>query len=490
MEENTLHFKPSLGLFDATMIVAGSMVGSGIFIVGALMIQDVGSAGWLIAAWILTALITISAALSCVELSALYPKAGGMYVYLKEAYNPLIAFLYGWSFFSVIQTGMIAAVAIAFSKFTAFIFPVFNEKNIVADLGIIKISTAQLLAIASIILLTYINTKGIQIGKNIQNFFTVAKLLTLLALIVFGFLLAFDAQVWKDNWANPFELLRYSGRTDEREGITHTWKQVSGLASFGAIAAAMVGAIMTSDAWYNITFIAGEVKNPKRNIGLSLFLGTLIVSILYVLCNLMYLAVLPIGKTAADTASIAFAPENRVAIAAALKIFGGIGSLLIAFLIMLSTFGCNNGLIISGARVYYAMAQDGLFFKKIGTLNKNAVPAYGLWIQCVVAILLCLSGKYGDLFDYISFVVMAFYIVTVAAVIVLRKKRPDLPRAYKAWGYPYLTVAYMIVAAVFCVSLIVYRPEFALRGLFIVLLGIPIYYFALPNKKSSPSVDE
>lgn len=487
MEDIRSNFKPSLGLFDATMIVAGSMVGSGIFIVGSLMVQDVGSAGWLVAAWVLTALITISAALSCVELSALFPRAGGMYVYLKEAYNPLVAFLYGWSFFSVIQTGMIAAVAIAFSKFAAFIFPVFSEKNIIAELGIIKFSTAQLLAVSSIVLLTYINTKGIKVGKSIQNFFTVAKLLTLLGLIVFGFFLAFDQKVWNENWARPFELLRYSGRTDDTEGVIHTWKHIGGLANFGALAAAMVGAILTSDAWYNITFIAGEVKNPKRNIGLSLFLGTLIVSTLYILCNLMYLSVLPLGNSVNDTASIAFAPENRVAIAAALKIFGGTGTLLVAFLIMLSTFGCNNGLIISGARVYYAMAKDGLFFKKIGELNKNAVPAYGLWIQCIVAILLCASGKYGDLLDYISFVVMAFYIVTVSAVIILRKKQPDLPREYKAWGYPYLTIAYLLVAAIFCVSLIIYRPEFTLRGLFIVLLGIPLYYIALMNGKSKLS---
>ncbi|MBE9601749.1 APC family permease [Pedobacter sp. MC2016-24] len=482
IKETKLGFKPSLGLFDATMIVAGSMVGSGIFIVGSLMVQDVGSAGWLIAAWVLTALITISAALSCIELTALYPKAGGMYVYLKEAYNPLVAFLYGWSFFSVIQTGMIAAVAIAFSKFAAFIFPVFSEDHVLADLGILQISASKLLAISSIVLLTYINTKGIELGKIIQNFFTVTKLLTLLGLIVFGFLLAFDQKVWDDNWSHPFELLRYSERAGDEGGHVKVWKHVRGLASFGAVAAAMVGAILTSDAWYNITFIAGEVKNPKRNVGLSLFLGTLIVSVLYVLCNLMYLAVLPIGKVPGDLGSIAFAPENRVAIAAALKIFGNTGTLVVAFLIMLSAFGCNNGLIISGARVFYAMAKDGLFFKKIARLNKNAVPENGLWIQCLVAILLCTSGRYGDLFDYISFVVMAFYIITVAGIFILRKKQPDLPRDYKAFGYPYLTVIYILVAAVFCVSLIVYKPQFAARGLFIVLLGIPIYYFALARQ--------
>lgn len=483
MDNETNHFKPTLGLIDATMIVAGSMVGSGIFIVSALMIQDVGSAGWLIAAWTLTALITISAALSCIELSALFPKAGGMYVYLKEAYNPLIGFLYGWSFFSVIQTGMIAAVAVAFSKFTAFIFPVFSEQNIIVSFIGLKISAAQLLAIVHIIILSYINTKGIVLGKNIQNVFTIIKLLTLLGLIVAGLFFAFDQKVWDANWEHPFELLRYSGRIENYKG-SDIWSNIHGLASFGALAAAMVGAILTSDAWYNITFIAGEVKNPKKNIGLSLFLGTLIVSILYILCNLMYLAVLPIGNSPEQVASIAFAPENRVAIAAALKIFGSAGTVFIAFLIMLSTFGCNNGLIISGARVYYSMAKDGLFFKKTAQLNKWAVPEYGLWIQCLVAIMLCLSGKYGDLLDYISFVVMFFYILTVGGVIILRKKKPDLPRMYKAFGYPYLTIAYILVAAVFCVSLIIYKPEFALRGIVIVILGIPIYYFALASKKN------
>lgn len=473
-------FKPRLGLLDATMIVAGSMVGSGIFIVSSLMVQDVGSAGWLIFAWVLTAFMTVAAALTIVELSALYPKAGGMYVYLKEAYNPMIGFLYGWSFFTVIQTGMIAAVAVAFSKFTAYIFPVFSEQNILLDLGFFKFSAAQALAIVHIIVLSFVNTKGIVLGKTIQNILTITKLATLLGLVILGFSLAFNADVWHANWQNPFSMIRHSSRFGSDENI---WIKVTGFASFGALAAAMVGAILTSDAWYNITFIAGEVKNPKRNVGLSLFLGTAIVCLLYILTNLMYLAVLPLGITEGSAPGIAFAKNNVVGTAAAFQIFGSTGTVIVAVLLVLSTLGCNNGLIISGARVYYTMAQDKLFFKKAGSLNKYTVPAYGLWLQCIVAIILCLSGKYGDLLDYISFVVMLFYILTAAGVIILRKKRADIPRTYKAFAYPYLTIIYIVLAAIFCVSLLLYHPGYALTGVIILLAGVPIYYWQLSRKK-------
>ncbi len=478
------HFKPRLGLLDATMIVAGSMVGSGIFIVSSYMVQDVGSAGWLIFAWVLTAMMTVAAALSFVELSALFPKAGGTYIYLKEAYNPLIGFLYGWSFFTVIQTGMIAAVGVAFSKFAAFIFPSLSENNIIFHTSLIDVSAAQLFGILQIVLLSYINTRGIQTGKIVQDVLTIIKLLMLTGLIIAGFALAFNKQIWNANWQHPFAMLRHSSRLPGYNGQNNFWTAVKGFSVFGAIAAAMVGAILTSDAWYNITFIAGEVKNPKRNVGLSLFLGTLIVTTLYVLCNIMYLAVLPLGNNPGDTQSIAFAAENRVGVAAALQIFGAKSALVVAFLIMLSNLGCNNGLVLSGARVYYAMARDGLFFTSIGKLNKAAVPANGIWIQCVVAILLCLSGKYGDLLDYISFVVMLFYVITIASVFILRKKRPDLERPFKAFGYPVLPVIYMILASLFCISLIIYRPDFTVRGLLIVLTGIPVYYIVVANKKN------
>ncbi len=487
IEQNEIlptHFKPRLGLLDATMIVAGCMVGSGIFIVSSYMVQDVGSAGWLIFAWVLTALMTVAAALSFVELSALFPKAGGTYVYLKEAYNPLIGFLYGWSFFTVIQTGMIAAVGVSFSKFAAYIFPALGESNIIFHSSFINVSAAQLFGITQIILLTYINSLGIQTGKIVQDILTTIKLLMLFCLIVFGFALAFNKNIWNANWQHPFLIMRHSSSLPGYNGKQNFWMHVTGFSVFGAIAAAMVGAILTSDSWYNITFIAGEVKNPKRNVGLSLFLGTLIVTTLYCLCNIMYLAVLPLGHSISDTQSIAFASENRVGVAAALQIFGVKSALVIAFLIMLSNLGCNNGLILSGARVYYAMAKDGLFFKRTGILNKTAVPANGLWLQCFVAILLCLSGKYGDLLDYISFVVMLFYVITIGGVIVLRKKRPELDRPYKAFGYPVVPVIYMILASLFCISLIIYRPDFTIRGLIIVLSGIPVYYFVVANKKS------
>ena len=476
------HFKPRLGLLDSTMIVAGSMIGSGIFIVSADMLKDVGSAGWLIFAWVLTALMTVAAALSYGELSAMFPRAGGMYVYLKEAYGSLMGFLYGWSFFTVIQTGMIAAVGVSFSKFAAYLFPYLSEKNILLDTGFIQISAAQLLGIATIIILTYINTKGIEAGKAVQNILTFTKLATLLGITAAGLLLASNKEIWNANWHHPFTMMQHSLRV-AGSGETDTWHHLTGVAAIGALAAAMVGSILTSDSWYNITFIAGEVKNPKRNIGLSLFLGTSVTTILYVLCNVMYLAVLPIGDSASQTQSIAFAAENRVGVSAAFAIFGNAGTYVIAVLIMISNFGCNNGMILSGARVYYTMARDGLFFEKTGHLNKAAVPSYGLWLQCLIACLLCLSGKYSDLLDYISFVVMLFYVFTIAGIIVLRKKRPDLPRPYKAFGYPVVPVIYILLAASFCIFLIIARPAFASRGLAIVLLGIPVYYLAVGKKR-------
>jgi basic amino acid/polyamine antiporter, APA family len=469
MSEQTTAFKPTLGLFDSTMIVAGSMIGSGIFIVSADITRNVGSAGWLIAVWLITGFMTLTAALSYGELSAMFPKAGGQYVYLKEAFNPLAGFLYGWSFFAVIQTATIAAVGVAFSKFLAYIVPGLGPENVLADIGIIKINAGQLVSIALIIFLTYINTKGIQGGKMIQTTFTVVKLLSLFGLIVFGLLLAAKGSIWSANWSNAWEMT-----TRNAEGVVVGG--VAGSAILGAIAASMVGSIFSSDAWNNVTFIAGEVKNPKRNIGLALFLGTLVVTIIYVSANLMYISVLPLNE-------IASAPQDRVAVAASQTIFGDIGTYVIAVMIMISTFGCNNGLILAGARVYYTMAKDGLFFKKTGELNKNNVPEFALWIQCLVASILCLSGKYGDLLDMISFVVVMFYALTILGIFILRKNRPDAERPYKAFGYPLLPAIYILMAIAFCVLLIIYKPAFTWPGLIIVLAGIPIYYMALANKK-------
>ena len=458
-------FKPAFSLLDATMIVAGSMIGSGIFLVSADMTRTVGSAGWLILLWILTGLMTLIAALSYGELSAMFPKAGGQYVYLKEAYNPLIAFLFGWSFFAVIQTGTIAAVGVAFSKFAAYIFPALSENHILANLGFIRISAAQITSILLIVFLTWVNTRGVKEGKFIQTLFTLTKLAALFGLIIFGFAAAGNA-TWNANWSTGFSF----GKMDGNLLLPYT-----GTAVIGAIAGAMVGSLFSSDSWNNVTFIAGEIENPKRNIGLSLFLGTLIVTIIYTATNLMYLAVMPLQ-------SIAHAENDRVGVEAAKLIFGNTGTIIIAVMLMVSTFGCNNGLILSGARVYYTMAKDGLFFRQAGVLNKNLVPSKGLWIQCLWASVLCLSGRYGDLLDYIIFTVLIFYILTIAGIFILRRTRPDIPRPYKAFGYPVLPLLYIVAAGIICIALLIYKPKFTFPGLGIVLLGIPIYYIFGRNK--------
>ncbi|SDL69883.1 APC family permease [Pedobacter antarcticus] len=469
MESETTRFKPTLKLMDATMLVAGSMIGSGIFIVSADITRNVGSSGWLMIVWLLTGFMTLTAALSYGELSAMFPKAGGQYIYLKEAYNPVISFLYGWSFFTVIQTATIAAVGVAFAKFTAYLLPVFNEDLIAIDFGFLQVSPAQLLAIGVIVLLTYINSRGVNSGKIIQTTFTLTKLLSLFGLIVFG-LIFLDKDIWATNWKNAWVLQPLS--VDGDLGTYTT------MAAFGAIAAAMVGSIFSSDSWHNVTFIAGEIQNPKRDIGLSLALGTVIVTILYLLTNMMYTGVLSLHD-------MAYADKDRVAVTASKVIFGSWGTVIIALMIMVSTFGCNNGLIMAGARVYYSMAKDGLFFKKVGTLNKNAVPAFGLWIQCLFASLWCLSGRYGDLLDMISFVVVMFYMLTIAGIFILRKKRPEAHRPYKAFGYPFLPLIYILMGMSFCILLMIYKPNYTWPGLIITLLGIPVYYLIEKFKRKN-----
>ena len=467
-------FKRSLSLFDATMVVAGSMIGSGIFIVSADITRNVGSAGWLIAVWLITGFMTLVAAVSYGELSGMFPKAGGQYVYLKEAYNPFVSFLYGWSLFAVIQTGTIAAVGVAFSKFTAYIIPALSEDNILINAGWLKISAAQIVSIILIVLLTWNNTRGIKEGKIIQTLFTSAKLLSLFGLIIFG-LFALKPDVWGANWTNAWRIGQ--GTVDTVSGWTVVPYASVG-AIMGAIAASMVGSVFSSDAWNNVTFIAGEIKNPKRNIGLSLFFGTLTVTIIYVLANVMYTAVLPLHD-------IASAPKDRVAVEATRAIFGHMGTYIIAVMIMISTFGCNNGLILAGARVYYTMAQDGLFFKQAGSLNKNAVPQWALWAQMIIAAILCLSGRYGDLLDMISFVVVIFYVLTILGIFILRKKSPDAERPYKAFGYPILPAIYILMGISFCLLLIIYKPQYTWPGLIIVLIGIPLYFIALARKKNT-----
>ena len=479
------NFKPTLGLLDGTMMVAGSMIGSGIFIVSADIVRNVGSAGWLIAVWVITGLMTLTAALSYGELSAMFPKAGGQYVYLKESYNPLVGFLYGWSFFSVIQTGTIAAVGVAFSKFAAYLFPLLSEDNKLIKIvtgtngcgaaTYFSISAAQVVSIILIVFLTFTNTMGVKGGKWIQNIFTSTKLISLFGLIIAGFIVL-KPEVWSANWANPWMATKATLVDACNSSLGFNISPIGGATLMGGIAAAMVGSVFSSDAWNNVTFIAGEIKNPQRNIGLSLFLGTLIVTLIYVAANLMYISVLPLDV-------LAHVEKDRVAVAASRAIFGNIGTVVIALMIMVSTFGCNNGLILAGARVYYTMAKDGLFFRKAGELNKNAVPQWALWAQCIVAALLCLSGRYGDLLDMISFVVVIFYVLTIIGIFILRKKQPDAIRPYKAFGYPVLPALYVVMGVSFCGLLIKYKPEFTWPGLIITLLGIPLYYIAVANKK-------
>ena len=473
----TTAFKPTLSLFNATMIVAGSMIGSGIFIVSADITRNVGSAGWLILVWLFTGLMTLIAALSYGELCGMFPKAGGQYVYLKEAYNPLIGFLYGWSFFTIIQTATIAAVGVAFSKFLAYLVPQLGNDYFLFNLLGLKIYSGQLVAIAIISFLTFVNTRGVKEATWIQTLFTSAKLLALFGLIVFGFFLVKES-FWHENMQTGFKAVKDLGVKDSHGILQPTqWVGIGGSALAGAIAAAMVGSIFSSDAWNNVTFIAAEMKNPKRNLGLSLLFGTLIVTLIYITANLMYLNVMPLHE-------LAFPTDDRVAVAAANKIFPAFGTTFIAICIMISTFGCNNGLILAGARVYYTMAKDGLFFKKVGSLNKYSVPQVALWIQCIAASLWCLSGKYGDLLDMISFVVVMFYILTITGIFILRKTQPNTERPYKAFGYPFLPIMYIIMGLSFCILLIIYKPNYTWPGLIITLIGIPVYYILVSKNKA------
>lgn len=467
--ENKENFKRELGLLDGTMLVVGSMIGSGIFIVSSDIARQVGAAGWLTLIWIISGLITVIAAVSYGELSAMFPKAGGQYVYLKEAYGKQIAFLYGWSFFAVIQTGTIAAVGVAFSKFAAYLYEPFSDENILIQSGFFKLNAAQIVAVITIILLTYLNSRGVKNSKIVQTVLTIIKVMSLLGLIVFGLMLAAKADVWNANWTNA-----WTPRTFVKE--TASWLPISGTALITGISAAMVGSLFSSDAWNGVTFIAGEIKNPKRNVGLSLFLGTLIVSVIYVLANLMYLAVIPFDE-------IATAKSDRVAVVAAQYTFGDIGTLIIAITIMISTFACNNGLIMAGARVYYTMAQDGLFFKKAAVLNSASVPAWALWAQCLWASVLCLTGKYGDLLDFVIIIVLIFYILTIYGIFILRKKRPDAERPYRAFGYPVLPFLYIMVSSTLAIALLFTKTNTCGWGVLIMLLGIPVYHLTKPKNE-------
>ncbi len=468
MQHDSEDFKRELGLLDGTMLVVGSMIGSGIFIVSSDIVRQVGSAGWLIAIWAITGLVTVIAAVSYGELSAMFPRAGGQYVYLKEAYNKLIAFLYGWSFFAVIQTGTIAAVGVAFSKFAAYIFEPFSEKNILLEVGGFTLSAAQIVSIITIVFLTYLNSRGVKNSKILQTVMTIVKILSLAGLILFGLLLAFDSGTWDANWANAWDAKSMTAAGD--------WLPISGTALITGISAAMVGSLFSSDAWNGVTFIAGEIKNPQRNVGMSLFLGTLTVSIIYVLANIMYLAVVPMQE-------IATAPSDRVAVVASQYIFGNIGTLIIALMIMVSTFACNNGLIMAGARVYYTMAKDRLFFKQAAQLNECSVPAWALWSQCIWASALCLTGTYGALLDFVVIIVLIFYILTIAGIFRLRYKLPNAERPYRAFGYPILPALYILFASALSIALLVTKTATCGWGVLIMLIGIPVYFILKPGEE-------
>lgn len=455
--------KKSLGLLDATLLVAGSMIGSGIFIVSSIMMNDIGSPAWMLVLWILTGLITILAALSYGELAGMMPNAGGQYVYIQRAFGRLPSFLYGWTVFTVIQTGVIAAVAVAFAKYTAVFFPGLND--VIIDLMFLKLTYAHVVAIASVLLLTYSNSKGLQNGKIIQFIFTSAKLFALFALIVLGIYLGLKSNVFELNMSDAWTAFKTT-RT-ESGAITKT--PLLGWALVGALGATIINSLFSADAWNNVTFIAGEIRDPKRNIPRSLFFGTLIVTLIYVLANVAYLMLLP-------NQDIMNAPSNRVGAAAAHVIFGEPGVLIMAGLIMVSTFGCNNGLILAGSRLYHAMAKDGLFFKKANKLNTHGIPSAALWIQCLWASVLCLSGKYEDLLTYSTFASLLFYVLTIAGIFRLRKTEPDTPRPYRAFGYPMLPLLYIAITSAICLILLVYSPLNTFIGLFIVALGIPVYF--------------
>ena len=476
-------FVKAMTLTDATMLVAGSMIGSGIFIVSADIARKVGSPGFLLLAWLLTGLITLLGALAYGELAAMYPRAGGQYVFLRESMGSLMGFLYGWTLFVVIQTGTIAAVAVAFGRFAGVLWPSISPdlygwfpsgKVCIAALGCtdpanainVGLSPQRLIALISIVILTWINLRGVREGKLVQTTLTVVKTGALMLLILLAFTLGRNAEAIAANFSGG----NFWGNVD----VTGVF-----VVAFGA---ALVGSLFSSDAWNNVTFAAAEVKDPQRNLPLALVLGTGMVSLLYVLANIGYMQVLPVmgNPDAPDVIGrgISHATQDRVGTAAMDVMFGASGATVMAIAILISTFGCNNGLILAGARVYYAMARDGLFFRSAGVLNKNRVPAAALILQSVWTALLCLTGTYGQLLDYVIFAALVFYVLTTVGLFILRAKRPDMPRPYKAIGYPVLPALY-IALAVGVMVLILLHPTSstqALFGLVLVLIGIPVYF--------------
>ncbi len=499
-------FIRGFGLLDSTMLVAGSMIGSGIFIVSADITRLVGSAGWLLVVWAVTGALTLTAALSYGELAAMLPRAGGQYVYLREAYGPLWGFLYGWTLFLIIQTGTIAAVAVAFARFlgvfTSLISPTqwIIPPIILSRNYAISLSTQQLVAILIIAFLTIVNTRGLELGKLIQNVFTSAKTLSLIALIALGIFVGRNANALSTNFTNFWTPGAAASIRSDLSFVATVSATGSALGMLIAVCVAQVGSLFSADAWNNITFTAGEVREPRRNIPLSLAMGTGLVITLYLLANVAYLFVLPLDK-------IQHATDDRVATAAMEVMFGGAGAAIMAVAIMISTFGCCNGLILAGARVYYAMARDGLFFRSTGRLNAKRVPAMALALQGVWTALLVLPRtrlrdpitnlpmvdaagveEYGNLYsrllDYVVFAVLIFYVLTIAGLFVLRRTRPDAERPYRAFGYPVLPAFYIVAATVILVVLAIYRTQTSWPGLLIVLAGVPVYFLW---RKSRPA---
>jgi len=473
-------FKRQLGLLDSTMIVIGSMIGSGIFIVPAEITRQVGSPGWLLVVWLLTGFLTVTGALSYGELAAMMPRAGGQYVYLREAFSPLWGFLYGWTLFMVIQTGTVAAVAVGFARFTGVLAGGISETSyIIPPVHIttgyaVSLSTAQLLGVIVIALLTFTNSRGLQYGKIVQNIFTTAKTAGVVGLIILGLALGWNSAAITENFGN---LWTPRGFDDIVPGLGAA--TMFGL--FVAICVSQTGSLFSADAWNNITFTAGEVINPKRNIPLSLGLGTGIVIAMYLLANLAYLVTLPLP-------AIQHAASDRVATATLQHVFPGAGAAMMAIAIMISTFGCINGLILAGARAYYAMAKDGVFFRQAGVLNDARVPGWALWIQGIWAAALVLprtynpqTGAYGNLYgnllDYVISAALIFYILTISGIFRLRATRPDAERPYKAFGYPLIPAMYIVGASAILLVLFAYRPATTWPGLVIVMLGLPAYYW-------------
>ncbi len=495
-----------LGLLDSTMLVAGSMIGSGIFIVSADIGRLVGSAGWLLVVWAVTGALTVTAALSYGELAAMMPRAGGQYVYLREAYGPLWGFLYGWTLFLVIQTGTIAAVAVAFARFLGVFTSVISPTQwvippiILSRNYAVSLSTQQLVAILIIVFLTIVNTRGLQLGKLIQNVFTSAKTLSLLALVALGIFVGRNANALATNFTNFWTPGAVSPIKSDLSFVATVSATGGAMGMLIAVCVAQVGSLFSADAWNNITFTAGEVREPRRNVPLSLLFGTGLVITLYLLANVAYLFVLPLEQ-------IQHAADDRVATAAMAVMFGGAGAAIMAVAIMISTFGCCNGLILAGARVYYAMARDGLFFRSTGRLNARHVPAMALALQGVWTALLVLprtrlrnpvtnapvldaagveqyGNLYGTLLDYVVFAVLIFYVLTIAGVFVLRRTRPQVERPYRAFGYPLLPAFYIIGATVILLVLAVYRTQTSWPGLLLVLAGVPVYFLW---RKSRPT---